>query len=1116
MPHPTLLLLLLLSLGSPAPLPAGSVLYVKPTEETPCPGEPCHTLDEYAQNATQYLVSDTTMEFLPGSHILSQPLNIRGISNLFLTARNATRNETIIRLSEAVWFTNVSNLTFVDCDFFNSSGSIDLHTSHSVTFIHCHFSGRYINDTVHLVTSHNVTFIDFTFSLNSDVNKTVWLEFSHAITFIDCNFSENKAISTVVWLNASHNVTFTGCNFADNTCSHQIYTLGVVYLLNSHNVPFINCSFSGNNDIHGIVNLYHSHNGTFINCTFTENEITSIDIYRPYVAYGIMLLDISHNLYFTNCSFYANTGSSIWAYNSNFTLSGTVVFRNNAAYEGGALAFYGDSSVHIANNTNVTLLNNTAENVGGAIFVRNPLPYVTHSCFLQLQFHASSQCYGCHCLLPQCNINFINNTAKKGGNAIYGAYIYGCSLDVPHCFTLDPLIRDSYHLHFDPSLESDLSVISSDPTRVCLCENGKPNCTLTFNNGSNYTHYPGEEFFISAAVVGDMFGTVAGSAYAQILSPSNAKVGDLQHSQQTKSYKCTELKYSLLSEPGLVEMAFTAGNIPVQNYSSDPTILQYEVGYANYEFLTTPVYINFTLLPCPLGFMLAATQHPQCICDHLLHSHDITCNITDQTIRRRGSVWVSSEQNRKNLMVGNHCPYDYCKTGDVNVSLGDPDTQCAFNHSGRLCGGCHSGLSLALGSPQCLECSNNYHLALLIPFAIAGLALVLFIKVLNLTVAEGTINGLIFYANIVQANQAVFFPTGSAGEIHILKDVLKVFIAWLNLDLGITTCLFNGLDGYWKTWLQFVFPLYLWAITILIIYLSHKFQSVAKVLGKNSVPVLATLIFLSYTKLLRAIISALSLSFLVVSDKSRFAVWSFDGNIEYLRGKHIPLFVVALAVLLFLWLPYTALLLFEQCLQKIGNYRVRMWMGRLKPFLDAYFGPFKGEHRYWVGVLLVARAVLLLVFGLNSTNEPSVNLLAVITVAVLLLIHLPCDTHATGKCIRFWGGSYYQNCFLSLLESSFILNLAMLAVGSLYVLSAKGDQAAAVYASIGITFCQFIGIIIFHGYKKFGTKQGELQDVSRADYETIPDQPESIETDQWPPYRPMNQCREPLLEDQDN
>ena len=109
-----------------------------------------------------------------------------------------------------------------------------------------------------------------------------------------------------------------------------------------------------------------------------------------------------------------------------------------------------------------------------------------------------------------------------------------------------------------------------------------------------------------------------------------------------------------------------------------------------------------------------------------------------------------------------------------------------------LCGGCQPGLSLALGSSQCLDCSNNYNLALLILFALAGLALVFFIKVLNFTVAKGTINGLIFYANIVQANQAVFFPPGPAVGLY----PIKVFIAWLNLDLGITTCFFDGLDGY--------------------------------------------------------------------------------------------------------------------------------------------------------------------------------------------------------------------------------------------------------------------------------------------------------------------------------
>ena len=1205
-----ILLLLLLSLGFPAPFPAGAatVLYVKPTEYTSCPGEPCYTLDKYAQNATKHFVSYTTVEFLPGTHNLSQPLSISGINNLSLVTRNATRNKTVIRLSELLQFTDVSNLTFVDCDFSQTNGSIIVNTSHSVTFSDCDFpdSEKYwysTNPLVYLVTSHNVTFTDCTFSksnvdrvvsmvtshnitfidcnfhfenyvnigvyLNTSHNITffdcdfsgntmstivqlrdtshvtfincnfsenkahmvVRLDNSHNVTFINCNFSENKA-QMVVWLEYSHNVAFFGCNFSDNSEHQFMSTLGILYLHYSHNMTFINCDFSGNNNTHGIVTLDHSHNGTFFNCNINKNKATPINIYRQYAAFGIMVLDISYNVIFANCSFYANTDTSIWSYSSNFTLSGTILFSDNTAYEGGALAFYGESAVYMSNNTDVTFLNNTAENVGGAIFVRNPLPYVTHSCFLQfLAVNTSSQCTGCNCSLPQSNINFINNTAKEGGNTIYGesAYADGCSLDgIPHCSYLNSVIHNSNHLNFEPSLQSDISVISSDPTRVCLCENGKPNCTLVFNSGSNYRHYPGEEFSIVAAVVGDMFGTVAGSVYAQILQQNNATLGDLQHSQQTNSYKCTELKYSLFSEPGLVVMAFTANDITVQNYPSNSTIqyiLAFIGGIVNHEVLTTPVYINITVLPCPPGFMILGPSHLQCVCDTLLHGLDITCNITDQIIRRRGSVWVSSEVNGTKLMASNHCPYGYCKTGVVNVSLDHPDTQCTFNHSGRLCGGCQAGLSLALGSHQCLDCSNNYHLALLIPFALAGLALVFFIKVLNLTVAKGTINGLIFYANIVQANQAVFFPPGPAGELY----PIKVFIAWLNLDFGITTCFFDGLSGYWKTWLQFVFPLYLWAIITLIIYLSYKFQSVANFFGNNSVPVLATLILLSYTKLLRTVITALSLSFLDISDNSRVAVWSFDGNIEYLSGKHIPLFVVALTVLLFLWLPYTTLLLFEQCIQKISNSGVRKGMLRLKPFLDAYFGPFRSEHRYRVGVLLVAQAVLLLVFGLNSTNDPSVNLLAVITVAVLLLIHLPYDIHkivypnCAGKCIRSWGGSYYCKWYLSLLEGSFILNLLMLAAGTWYVLSAKGNQTATLYTSVGITFCHFIGIIVFHSYnqlKKWWGKGkqtiGELRNVNRADYQSITDQPVGHGRDQWPPYQPMNQCREPLLEDEDN
>ena len=100
----------------------------------------------------------------------------------------------------------------------------------------------------------------------------------------------------------------------------------------------------------------------------------------------------------------------------------------------------------------------------------------------------------------------------------------------------------------------------------------------------------------------------------------------------------------------------------------------------------------------------------------------------------------------------------------------------------------------------------------------------------------------------------------------------------------------------------------------------------------------------------------------------------------------------------------------------------------------------------------------------------------------------------------------------------------MLATGSLYVLAAEGNQTVIIFTSVSITFCQFIVIIIFHGYNQFTKmlqskwkqKIGELQSINQADYEPIPDQPVGLKKDEWPPYHPMNQCREPLLEDEDN
>ena len=109
--------------------------------------------------------------------------------------------------------------------------------------------------------------------------------------------------------------------------------------------------------------------------------------------------------------------------------------------------------------------------------------------------------------------------------------------------------------------------------------------------------------------------------------------------------------------------------------------------------------------------------------------------------------------------------------------------------------------------------------------------------------------------------------------------------------------------------------LHLGDIVGLLVYISHHSVTVTKLLGSSPVPVLATLFLLSYAKLLRIMIAVLSLTTLHYPDKD-IVVWIHDANVSL--AKYIPLILVALLFLLFLFLPYTLLLLLGQWLQPIG------------------------------------------------------------------------------------------------------------------------------------------------------------------------------------------------------
>ena len=739
----------------------------------------------------------------------------------------------------------------------------------------------------------------------------------------------------------------------------------------------------------------------------------------------ILVLTLS-NVTFINSTFCdSSTYTSLSAISSEVQFQGNIVFKNNTGYDGGALALFGGSRMLLMPQTVVLFIGNHAIHAGGALMV-----YDESLRFIDYCFYCSNSYHE----IKDTTLIFENNTAEYAGDAIFGGSIQHCLqqvFQVAHNVRWFLLEQKFSFLLFDIRQEGP-SVISSQPYRSCLCENDFPNCSkaeLTIHL------YPGDTFVVSAVVVGQMNGTVPGVVHADFVDSRQSALSSFQTLQGTERV-CTTLRYTTYSNAQIAFLSLRAENTSRMSGSS---------------FYMKEPHISIHLLSCPPGFVLGNTGERQlgkCDCHPLLFrlEPNTSCNITDQTVYRPYSLWIGQlpQANASDVMY-QLCPFDYCKLKPVNTKLNESDQQRNFNRYGILCGACRTTYSLMLGGSRCSKCTEWYELpVLLVAFAIFGVVLVAFLTLCNFTVSEGTINGLIFYANLVHTNRSIFFPYES------LTAPFAIFIAWLNLDFGFEVCFYGGMDTYSKTWLQFVFPAYIWLITFLMIVSSHYSTTAAKLFGRNAVKVLATLFLLSFAKLQRTIIAALSFTFLNFLDGSRKKVWVYDGNIDYLEGRHIPLFLTGLLAFIFLLLPYTLVLTFVQHLRRRTGIRMLFWVRRLKPFFDAYTGPYKDKYAFWVGLLLLVRSSLFLVFAFNALGDPAVNLLATALTGFLL-----------ANILQGLGG-VYKKWPLNTLESLSFMNLGILSLATLYVRNAGGNQTALVCISVGIAFITFVAILFYH------------------------------------------------------
>ena len=1098
----------------------GTDFYVKPALAQDCPlgDQPCKTLDEYAENS-QNFSGDVRLLFLPGIHKLTTNLQLGSSrlhsvmmmpANSILTTDNIIKSRVMIQVTSCNVTVTVDSIPSLGVENLSISGADNLENCfaiknipslsiYGVRFVNCPVILAYglesttpnVNNTIRLSSFEQspltltcdpyvrlsvLTLIiqDSILDQSNGTGLYAFIEGSQqyfVLDMINCNVSRHQQGGIIVNALDRLLVTVRESVISDNVISHNgrgySAALSVLTLASNATVIIINSHFIRNQDMRG----------------------------QPIES--AIYIGSASSVMVTNGEFRDNRGTAIRVTNVRFSLvmSGHVNFVNNSAPQGGALVLAA-TQLHFlpgSNGTHIKFEKNSASDVGGAIYVEHmPTLYEANDpntfaeCFYYFP-HWGSVNYA---------ITFKDNLAENGGDDIFGASLKSYCVvgtyekDEEENYIIYLRSKDHTVQQLFTIKEDSTSSISSPPSRVCIIHQNQATKRSNEQECANSSQIfmtkmdviPGEEFHLKAILTGVEFGTTTGEVYAQLLTTDNdTQHTFLSHLQRIDSSFAPQiLNYTLFSN-GLYEilvLSATAGLIPAYG-DRDEVIKDIEAyeqtGIIPANLLTTPVFVNITLQKCPICFYLDNSTLG-CKCNVEICSNKTRGHLANGTgfLTIGDNLWINASNTSNNDIVIHHeCPFNYCRIDPtLKVDLDYPDTQCAMNRAGTLCGACANGLSLAIGSNECLRCRDNRGLLFLFFFAAAGFLLVIFIKVLNLTVSQGTINGLIFYANIMWAYQSILSMDDS--NALSIMSFLNVFIAWLNLDFGIEICFFQGLTAFWKTWLQFLFPLYIWSIAGVMILLARYSERMTRLLGNNSVQVLATLFLLSYAKLLRTIITVLTPAKLYVYTErgeplelENKVVWAFDGSLAYGSGRHLSLLVVAILVLIFLWLPYTLVLLFIKPLRSMSHYRCLNWVNTGKPFFDAYVGPLKSVNHFWIGLLLLARLVLLLSYTFTYTSSPLASLL-VLNVTILFLFTV---LFHTGQLYEDMPSRNFATRIFprdisarSTLEVSFLLNLAVVAASILYVEGDNRISQRVVCVSIIVAFLKFIAVVVYHSW----------------------------------------------------
>ena len=904
----------------------------------------------------------------------------------------------------------------------------------------------------------------------------------NAISINNCNFDDNElyyaryVIAPLIKITLSHfnaALTLSNCNFHRNEGTFIVQLTLEEFDHFKYKFPInTSCHFASNITVNHLV--YYENRG----------QILSLD--------GSKLAPCMNSVFIEHINMHWNTN---YDYDNHIVIyiQNLIVHINghlNMLVNEGNTVMSVESS-HISFNSHVSLTHNVADNImifqssdvlfNGKVIISKNKASIMHMYSCNIMFNASVDIYSntgqCNHIIHFhfCNILFSKNISITS-NTCKQIIVLKSHKELAYIKILEYSNITFTHNHYDTLIAIDIDTNYNHPYPFCLFQYVTlQNTSTKSQNTSHYTIIINDSFLYdckfsllhftshcqwipSAAFCGNNPVIINRQIiqidyklqHTAILLCSNFSINTLgpvypgQMLQVELCMPCSDNKSVLYAETHNTLLPQSACKIAHQTelvnfITNNSKIVSYtivsEVNDSCELFLTVSPFLYYIyevfdvqLLPCPIGFTL---QNGVCDCDPLLPTDIDTCYIDQSAIRRPANTWISYTQSSTSKYLISDCPMDYCLPFSSNVNLLHPDTQCQFNRTGILCSQCQHDLSMVFGSSRCMKCTN-LHILITIIVIVAGIVLVVLLYLLNLTVTKATINGIILYANIISINSSVFLINDK-----VFKP-LQVFISFTNLDLGIETCFYNGMDAYVKMWLQLFFPIYLISIAFSIIIASRYSSRILRLTYSRSLPVLATLFLLSYTSVLRTVLTVLfSYSTIThVPSGHQELVWSVDASVPLFGLKFTILFITCLVLFLIL-LFFIIILLFTRCISRFKS------INYFKPILDAFQGSYKDRYYQWVAVHIILRSTFFAFYAFTMKLR--------LLLATMVLVPFSCIYGYTRP---------NKNKLINFQELLLMINLTIMHAVSYY----NSDNIFGIVTNlmISLAFIQFCIIVIYH------------------------------------------------------